>query len=168
MEYNRSKNVLEKIAGIFEIISASMYMLLSLLVIIAGIFWGWLVIGVGMVMLTLAILKLIFAIKLVKSPYLPNGEIRNKQAARVWVLVLSILTCEVLTMGLMIAVLCLKDLKPSVSNSVQNCNKQDDQAKFYDFYSKIQEVKKLKSLGVIEDVTYKKAITKIVADLIKE
>ena len=206
MEYNKTKMNLEKAASILGIISASLYIILSFILLfvafmyfggaydythdyIVGYYgynepiyatkyydmsslgWGFLI--PGLLIMTISILMLIFSVKLVKSPYLPNGELKNKKAARIWLLVLSIITGGLVIVGLMIAVLCLKDYKqPKVimSNNVSRPTMNITTAytnDYYEFYDKIQEVKKLKSLGIIDDVAFKKAITKIVTDIAK-
>ena len=178
MEYNKSKKVLEKIAGILGIISASIYMIAAIVLVINAFaafggaydyeyydyYYGmWMYedrsylgipfMVIGIPLLAMAILMLIFSIQIVKSPYLPNGELRKKQPARIWVLVLSILMGDLVVMGLMIAVLCLKDFKEanaqqqdvSAQNNMyaQNPLKPtvqlvNDQKEFYEFYEKIK------------------------------
>lgn len=196
MEYNKSKKILDKLAGIFGIIAASIYLIVAVALVVDGIIYligghnyqvysygyGYRTIDIsyegtplvfsGLFVLALAILMLIFSIKLVKSPYLPNGELRKKQAARIWVLVLSVLTGDLVVLGLSIAALCVKEFK-DVNNKKQISNATTkrpayNQEESRDFYERIQEVKKLKSLGIIEDAVYKKAITKIVSDIIKD
>ncbi len=213
MEYNKTKKNIEKAAGILGIISASMYMLLAVVLIIVAFMYfggafnfrdytydyyynrvyytvdmsehGTPFIIIGLPLLAMSILMLIFSIKLVKSPYLPNGELRNKKAARIWVLVLSILMGDFVVIGLTIAVLCLKDFKdPNVQTQMNNVTPNagyqfannssisnptaQNANNLYEIYNKIQEVKKLKSLDIIDDVAYKKAVTKIVTDIIKD
>jgi len=204
MEYNKTKGTLEKVAGILGIISASLFIILAIFLLIeAGMYFtgeydyrfydydaygeiyyytvdatdeGIPYLMLGLPLLGIAILMLIFSIKLVKSPFLPNGELRNKKAARIWVLVLSILTGDLVVMGLMIAVLCLKDYKePRVQQPINayapngyNIQQPAIQNEFYAFYDKIQEVKKLKSLGIIDETAFRKAVTKIVVDITKE
>lgn len=204
MEYNKTKGTLEKVAGILGIISSALYIILSILLIIAaGLYFageynhiyhdydlygdiyyytvdnsadGIPLMILGLPLLGMAILMLIFSIKLVKSPFLPNGELKNKKAARIWVLVLSILTGDLIVMGLMIAVLCLKDFKEARVQQQANTyapygNRMQQpviENEFYAFYDKIQEVKKLKSLGIIDETAFRKAVTKIVVDITKE
>ncbi len=214
MEYNKSKNTVDKVGGIFGIVSASLYIILSLVFIIVAInyfagnfdevysvprydYFGnfmyyeyyyddYSSVGnpfmiFGVFFLALAVLMMIYSIKLVKSPFLPNGELKNKKAIRIWMLVLSILSGELVVIGLMIAALCMKDYKepviqtsngfiPQYNKPVNTVNtvQVSDQQKFYDFYNKIQEIKKLRSLEIIDDVAVSKALTKIVKDMLKD
>ena len=202
MEYNKTKRTLEKIAGILGIISAALFLILTLVLIVMAFMYffgafdytyivdydfstgqpifnttsnsivGIPVLLAGLVLATISILLLVFSVKLTKSPFLPNGEMRKMQGIRIWVLVLAILTGDLIVIGLMIAVLCLKDFKELTANQPvvgkQSVNHSFQQNEFYDFYQKIQEVKKLKSLDIIDKTAYKKAVTKIVIDLTKE
>ena len=91
-------------------------------------------------------------------------------------LVLSIISGDIVVIGLMIAVLCLKDYKqPKTEKPVkQVVNKLAYVAPtnagngYFEFYNKIQEVKRLKSLEIIDAETFKKAVAKIVKDIVEE
>ncbi len=193
MEYNKTKNVLDKIAGAFVIVMAVIYLILSFYLIIEGykmmqgysgyVYWGIECLFAAFLLLTVNIVIIVFSVKLFQSPYLPNGKLRKKKAARILVLVLSILTFNLVVIGLMIAALCVKDFKDSnqmnnlmpnngyyqqkpMNNNIgfNNGNQND----YIQFLNKIQELKNLKSLGIIDDVALKKAVSKIVIDLIKD
>lgn len=171
MEYNKTKRGLEKAAAITGIVISSICLIVALVLVIVGIDFlmnsyfeetGTVYLLVGLYVIVVSILSLIFCKKLVKSPFKPNGELKNLQPIRIWVLVLSILSGNLIVMGLMIAVLCLKDYKQPKSKNIEQNNK------YLEFYKKIEEVKKLKELRIIEADTYKKSIAKIVMDIVKE
>ena len=75
---------------------------------------------VGLYYLIISILMLVFCIKLVKSPYNQNGELRKLQGARIWLLVLSIISGDLIMLGLMIAVLCMKELLEQLRKNKMN------------------------------------------------
>ena len=118
---------------------------------------------------------LLFSIKLVKSPILPNGELRKKQAARIWLLVLSILSGSMIITILIIISLCLKDFQDvsaqktmpasvNGNNAIQN----EFNSTEFEFIKDIQEIKKLRRLGIIDDAAFKKAVIKLVERIINE
>ena len=209
MKYNKTKKILELISGIISIVTASICSFLAFACFVIAIdyfignrdtvvsnYLGYYTVdmsdkGVPYLMLGLAIviaivILMIYAIKLIKSPYKSNGEFESKLTARVWVLIFAILTVNLPVIGLMIAIFCLKDFKQSteqgvsIENNIQSAvtEKQtnvDAQSGFsanqnevYELYQKILEIKKLKTLEVIDEATFKRATSKIVADLIKE
>lgn len=187
MEYNKTKRGLEKAAAITGIVMSSICLIVAVVLVIVGINYlmqgsnhyingvlvsndyqniGTAYLVAGLYVIVVSILLLIFCIKLVKSPFKPNGELKKLQPIRIWVLVLSIISGNLVVMGLMIAVLCLKDYKqPKQQVNQLNVNNQE---KYIEFYNKIQEVNRLKSLNIIDAEASKKAIAKIVLDITKE
>ena len=222
MEYNKAKKVLDKIAGIIGVVVASILIILSIALIISSFryftgemnylnyyydyyydqylyyeidnsHFGWSYLLPGIYFLVSSILTLIFSIKLLKSPFLPNGQLRKKNGARIWLLVLSAITGDLVVLGLTIAALCLKDFKQPKAEvasqqvqaaapqytaaqpafvaqpaTVQTIAQDESMKEFYSLYEKIKELKKLKSLCVIDEAAFKRAVTKIVVDLTKE
>lgn len=122
------------------------------------------------------IATLITSIKLVKSPFDENGQLKDRQGLRIWMLVLSIISGDIVVIGLMIAVLCLKDYKQpktekpvkQVVNNLAYVAPTNAGNGYFEFYNKIQEVKRLKSLEIIDAETFKNAVAKIVKDIVEE
>ena len=184
MEYNSTKRKVELAAGIIGIITNVIYIIIACIALVIGFimlfnagpghyYFGHVVLSstpglvtilLGLFFIAMPVVMLVFSIKLVKSPYSPNGEIKNKQGARIIMLIFSILLSNTVVMALMIAVLCLKDVKDT--NVTTNAQAQQTGNKqLNDFTSKVQELKRLKDAGIIDEETYKIAIAKITENL---
>jgi len=187
MVYNYTKRNLEKCAGVIGTIVSSyaLFMLIYAMVVLLlatssvaagsaavnlitslgaiGAILSGFIGGASMVLLIpigLVIVNLIFSIMAIKSPVLPNGMVKNRDASRLVLIIFSMLTGNVLVLGLMIAVYCMKDLvKDSNANSVANQNGQAG------FDAKIDELKKLKQSGAISEEQYATAINRLTAGL---
>ena len=133
---------------------------------------GTLCLLLGIVLLTFSIVGLVFSAKLIKSPLQEDGSVKNRTGLRVTLLVFSILTGNWITAGLLIAVLCLKDFKQTAVQAVNtnpavtttSVNQTQPQSTSID--AKVAKLKEFKELGIIDDETYKKAIEKIIKDLL--
>lgn len=198
MEYNKTKRGLEKAAAIVGIVMGVIYCIGAIYCVCHSIYayrlvkdWGeyysidsawaaemqnyWYttaIVSIIMCLLTLffGIATLITSIKLVKSPFDENGQLKNRQGLRIWMLVLSIISGDLIVMGLMIAVLCLKDFKQpkaKKTNQYVYAGQPNEQNEYLEFYNKIQEIKRLRSLEIIDAEAYKKAVTKVIKGILE-
>ena len=169
MTYNKTKRGLEKAAGIVgTIVSSISLVIFAIYLIMLVTMPSRLPIpyGVGssytiscLILITIDVLSLIFSAKVIKSPVQEDGSIEPRTSKRVCMLVFNILSGQIVSSGLMIAVLCLKDeasAKKSSSTKIQQTNSID---------GKLAELKHLKELGVIDEETYKKSVQKLIKDI---
>lgn len=191
MEYNETKRGLEKAAGILGVVSSALIIVGFIYMFIIGCInvsyvgqvrnyinstefyytYEHLIdtvalayIIIALIFIAMSIVKLVFCAKIIKSPVMANGKVKNIQKTRICVVVFAFLTGCWITAGLEIAVLCLKDfIEPVAENnnyiqapSMKNPNSID---------AKVAELKHLKELGVIDEVQYKKAVDKIIAEM---
>jgi len=194
MEYNKTKRGLEKAAGIIGIISSLIGMLLALYVFVkscmdlakykqiyyqiansATIYRSLTVnyplyiclIIFSSLYICSSLGLLIFSSCIIDSPIKENGEIINTTKLRITFLIFAILTMNFISVGLIIAVLCLKDFEtPRLNSNSDELSVVAMQPNSIE--SKVAELKHLKELGVIEDEAYNKAIDKIINDYKKE
>ena len=176
MVYNKTKRGLEMASGIVGVVISSLevlilacYIIPSLAVLpsdyyyyIGGYIVGYLIIAV------FAVLNLVFSALVIKSPVQPDGIVKQRNGIRICMLVFSILDGQWVTAGLMIAVLCLKDLRPAnpaPSQMTQTQASMQTQAP-QTLDAKIVELKHLKEIGVIDEESYKKAINKLMKDVL--
>ena len=160
MVYNKTKRGLELAAGIVGIVGSA----ISIVCFIY--YFGWCVYVMTTTAILLMILlfavevcSLIFSSLIIKSPF-KNGIVKKTTGIRVCAMVFAGLTGNLITLGLMIAVVCLKDLvdEPAkVTTATVNNSTTID--------SKIAELKRFKELGIIDDAQYEKAITKIIEEI---
>ncbi|MBQ7466964.1 MAG: hypothetical protein IJS74_02700 [Clostridia bacterium] len=138
MEYNKTKRGLEKAAGIVGVVASSILILTFIILLIYCItqsgtyeyeyydhfgdvhtyveyinpqiatFIG-LYCFICIFNIALNILALIFSAKVIKTPVQADGTITQRNGSRISMLVFNILTGKLVSAGLMIAVLCLKD-----------------------------------------------------------
>ena len=196
MVYNKTKAGLEKGATILGIVISSItlvhsfvYFLLSCISIV-GMVFNFIFIPMWLVSFAFSITTLVLNCTLVKSPVLPDGTVIQRNGTRIALIIFSFLTGQLITMGLEIAVLCLKDFhdvtpveqtQPSVvaqSQTVQsNVNVaapvaqsavapvQNTPASNQSVEGKIAELKHLKELGILDDASYNNAIKRIIESL---
>ncbi len=129
---------------------------------------------IGVILLGVTIAALIVAAKLIKSPVKPDGTIQKRTGKRITLIVFSVLSGNIILLGLMIAVMCLKDMKepkPVYQQMVQPVrNMQYVQSRpiqqnvGVSLDDKVNQIKHLKEIGVLDDDAYKKAITKIIKE----
>lgn len=217
MQYNEAKRNLEKAAGILGVITSALFLVGFLAMFILGCMsvavtetvessnaYGYVVdyyqetsidmaglvmIIVGLLLAILSIVRLVYCAKIIKSPVLPNGQLLNTQKARICAVVFSFICGELITAGLVIAVLCLKDFTdqvapmPVTQNMVATPDlpKHDVQPKPVAEHAilakpenpkynlgldeKIAELNKLESLGLIDAASYNKAIDRLFSNL---
>ncbi|MBQ7579168.1 MAG: hypothetical protein IJT25_01405 [Clostridia bacterium] len=184
MVYNKTKRGLEKAAGIVGTVASSLEILglfIYEIIFISAIinFSGPVKVGeivvtsaemlapyVIAILLPLAfsICCLIFSAKVIKSPVLADGRVLNRKGTRIAMLVFSLLSGHLVSAGLMIAVLCLKDLvNPSQTVSGNIVGQSAPQANSLD--TKVAELKHLKELGVISEEQYNTAINRVIEGL---
>ena len=171
MTYNKTKRGLEKAAGIVGTIVSSIslvvYALFAFTFMMADPYnrpvpysepkETYVILFVTLTVIS--ILSLIFSAKVIKSPVQEDGSIEPRTSKRVCMLVFNILSGQIVSSGLMIAVLCLKDeasAKKSNPTKIQQTNSID---------GKLAELKHLKELGVIDEETYKKSVQKLIKDI---
>lgn len=179
MEYNKVKRGLEKGAAIYSTVINAIEIVTFFAFIIYGIelmslgyyeaiYFGTIYLSLGISMFLLSIPKLILSIFLIKTPVQEDGTIKNTNGIRIALLVLSFLSENWITTGLMIAVLCLKDvITPKATQNVQYVKvaQPQPQPQQNSIEGKIAQLKQLKELGVITDDVYKKAIEKIISEM---
>lgn len=160
MEYNSVKRGLEKGATILSIVLSSAGIIGGLYLFIAGCMlanryyeFGGSYIGLGIFILALSIVELILACILVKNPY-NNGVLKNMNGSRIAFVIFAFLFGNLISFGLEIAVLCLKDFKNKKSGTKTSQE--------YVMAEKLKELKRLKELCVIDEETYKKAVSKLI------
>ena len=199
MVFNKTKRGLEKGAAILAVVTYSIQILIFLFVLIVGIkafstqvvvdqqlvwngysyqevnTYGYrpdiacVLVIFGAIFLTYSILGLIFGAKLIKSPLQKNGTVVNTNKFRITLLVFSVLSGNLITAGLMIAVLCLKDVvapktKPELQQIAQPTVQQQAQPTST-IEAKIAKLKEYKELGIIDEETYKKAVAKLIKEI---
>lgn len=193
MVFNKTKRGLEKGAAIFSVVMYSIQILIYFVLTIEGIiifsnpygyYYGNIyysygtiqTIGmtyalIGIILLAFCIVGLILSAKLIKTPLQPDGIVKKRNGLRITLLVFSILSGNFITAGLLIAVLCLKDVKPAQEDAqpsvaVAGNNIAPAQANT-SIDAKLAKLKEFKELGIIDDEAYKKAIAKIIKDALK-
>ena len=197
MEFNITKRKLEKGTAIYSTIAFSLLLVASIVVYIlcnttnvsiydssdGSYFYGSIVntplgaayFSISIIEFFVSIVCLILSAKLIKSPLQADGTIKTRTKIRVTLLIFSIFSGNIVTLGLIIAVLCLEDFK----------NPQTQKAKPTDVKvqtkpvkatkrtthsstpneEKLAELKRLKELGLIDEENYKQAVSKIIASL---
>ena len=178
MVYNKTKRGLEKAAGIVGVVVSSIETLIflyyaalttSIMAYYGGvpIAYAWLL-SEYLLFFAFSLISLIFYASVIKSPVQADGTIKQRKGRRICVVVFSFLSAQWVTMGLMIAVLCLKDLQTAVAEPSQSpqthVSTPIQVPQTLDV--KIAELKHLKELGVLDDETYKKAVNKILRDVL--
>ena len=170
MVYNKTKRGLEMAAGIVGIvysaiafIGAIYYLVLQFIVYnITGFALGLF----SIVMALFTVCSLIFSAKLIKSPFVKDDIVKNTTTIRVIAMIFAGLTGNIVTLGLMIVVVCLKDFVEKSSKVKQKTIVVQQEIKRPDTIdSKVAEIKRFKELGIIDDEQYAKAIKKIVEDI---
>ena len=194
MVFNKTKRGLEKGTAIFSVVAYAFGIFSYLILILDGIrllrvstyiydaftdsYWYGIhtelaatYIATGILLLAFSIVALILSAKLIKSPLQPDGTVTKRNGIRITLLVFSILACNFITVGLLIAVLCLKDVKPAkepnqptVATPNNNATPAQESASVD---AKLAKLKEFKELGVIDDEAFKKAVTKIIKDALK-
>ncbi len=144
-------------------------------------FIGILYILLGICILIFAICGIIFSSKVIPSPLQKDGTLKNRKGVRITMLIFMILTGNWISAGLMIAVLCSKDFMPSkepavtpkekpteplISKHILDNNKTEKRIENKDDYiHNIEELKRLKKDGIIDEETYKRALEKIITKI---
>ncbi len=121
----------------------------------------------------------------------PDGTLKKRDGQRIALIVFSFITGQLITFGLEIAVLCLKDFndvapvgqtQPSVTTPRQTAQvnvqvaapvtpvvaqtqEVNVKASNQSIDGKIAELKHFKELGILDEESYNKAIKKIIEDL---
>jgi len=178
MVYNKTKRGLEMASGIVGVVVSSILSLVFLYYLIVTIIFigyypwiaGYLIaeIIVYTLLSAFSVLSLIFYASVIKSPVQADGTIKQRKGRRICVVVFSVLTLQWVTAGLMIAVLCLKDSQlanPAQSQSAQAQIHMQTQAP-QTLDAKVAELKHLKELGVLDEESYKKAINKLIQNIL--
>ena len=184
MEYNETKRGLEKAAGIVGFITSLIWVgvLIYCLIGMSEQFEAYkktsndiqLIHTYYIVILILfffdvinSLFLFIFSYCIIESPVKEDGTVVNTTKLRIAFLIFAILSFNIIAIGLIIPVLCLKDFKktPQVQTSF-NLQNNEAQQNLIDF--KVAELKHLKEIGVIEDEVYNKAIDKIINEYKKE
>ena len=179
MEYNKTKRGLEKASGIVGVVISSIVTVLWLyeVIVCISLFVTWgMYSSLLMTYLIMYFIELAFSVvtlityaSVIKSPVQEDGTIKPTKGRRICVVVFSALTAQWVTMGLMIAVLCMKDFKdgqPSYTTNVGYQGQRPVQAAPSSIDGKIAELKHLKELGVIDEEGYKKAVERLLKQII--
>lgn len=199
MIYNKTKRGLEKASGIVGVVVSILDIILGLALFIMGIiglFGGYgtynftyekdkntanLVLGI--IILITSILALIFSSLVITKPIRKDGSIKNRTSTMVCALIFNFLISNIVTFGLLIAVLCLEDFveKNNVTDVTTTNNVTTDlrdnrsftinlseRQAAQELVSNLVEVKHLHKISVIDDVNYKKTIQKLINEFISE
>lgn len=186
MTYNKTKRNLEKAAAIVGIIISALAIISSLTAIVNAIevvalyvsnfgvmdFMGTVTLMEGLVNFGIAIALIILCSKVVASPVKEDGTLAKRKGMRIAILVLSLLSGNFITFGLIIAVLCLKDY-PTAHDENQPAEQTNTNAASENVKTKssidelIAQVKYLRGQGLLDDEAYKQAIKRIVAKAFK-
>lgn len=145
MEYNKTKRGLEKAAGIIGIVFSAMGILGYFIMFVVGCLsakitstvlvafdeWGdgiyettsvvnsasIALIVLGLLLVAFCIISIVFCAKVIKNPVRENGEVINTQKTRICVVVFSFISGNLISAGMEIAVLCLKDYEGQAETS---------------------------------------------------
>lgn len=172
MVYNKTKRGLEMAAGIVGIVYSAIafigaiYYLVLQFIVYDIITTGFALGLFSIVMALFTVCSLIFSAKLIKSPFVKDDIVKNTTTIRVIAMIFAGLTGNIVTLGLMIVVVCLKDFVEKSSKVKQKTIVVQQEIKRPDTIdSKVAEIKRFKELGIIDDEQYAKAIKKIVEDI---
>ncbi len=207
MVYNKTKRGLEKAAGIVGVVLSSIVLIVLLVYTgilinairlisayeyyeydyLIGYTKGQLIsyLFIYIAFMIIYISNIILCANVIKSPVQSDGTIRPTKDLRICTLVFCIISGLWVPAGIMIAVLCLKDVQevsqiiPQIQPTVQidpakqmqtvqvaPAQQLPTQTNEPSIESKIAELKHLKDLGVIDEDVYKKAIEKMINDLV--
>ena len=182
MVYNQTKRKLEKCAGVIGTVISSValfmlvyYMLIFILATTSasaassvaelatalgalGPMVISLVGGAAIVLIIpigFVVVNLVYSIIAIKNPVLPNGMIKNRDGARMVLIIFSLLTGNVLILGLMIAVYCMRDV-------VRDNNVQQTQPQANSLDAKL---KRLKEVGAITQEQYEITMNRLLGNL---
>ncbi len=176
MVYNKLKRNLELAAGIVGVSVSAITGVFALALFasnIAGVAVFEIAYGLLpfiLVSVAISICSIIFCAMIIKSPVRAEGVLKTTNT-RICVIIFAVLTSNLITLGLEIAVLCLKDFK-NTDTEVKTNNKyiqppvqqstKENQTQNTNIETKIAELKNLKELGIIDEQTYNKAIAKLI------
>ncbi len=168
MEYNKIKRTTELVAGILGLVFGIGILIASLTIAIIALNTPPFVFNFLFVCYLLlaifSIVEIVFSAKVIKSPVQENGVL-NTNTTRICLIVFSACISNIFTFVLMIIVMCLPDFVDKNKKKEKRLKFINAQPKNESVEQKINELKHLKDLGVINEVTYNKAIEKIINDL---
>ena len=215
MVYNKTKRNLEKAAGIVGVVFSSITVFVYAIAAVMAIIWAWnfnsITVFVGyngsypiyetidytamyiglffacLIMFAFSLVTLILSAKVIKTPVEEDGTIKNRKGLRICCLVFSILSGFLVSAGLMIAVLCLKDVPGQKAQNTQNNQASvkvspvqkvaeprviqpvvNNAQKEQEFVKRLNELKDLNSLEIFDEATLKKCINKLIEDYLKK
>ena len=193
MIYNKTKRTLELVAAIFALVMGIGMLGVSLYLFGTGIMLASVFAAVGMISLALPFLipgilflatsvcSIVFGAMLIKSPVRPEGVL-NTKTKQICLIVFSILSGNLVSFVLEIIVVCLpnfvdpnkyaqtsasnaKYLQPNPQYTPAGQTAQNQYAPSNGVEGKINELKHLKELGVIDEQAYNKAVDKIISEI---
>ncbi len=192
MIYNKTKRILELVASIFGVVSGTGMLATSLYLFIEGIILAGAFAAAGLISFALPFLipgiiflatsvcTIVFSALLIKSPVRPEGVL-NTKSKQICFIVFSILSGNIVSFVLEIVVVCLPNFvdqnkyaehaghskyiqpNPQFAQTQQSMKSQYTPSNSIE--SKINELKHLKELGVIDEQTYNKAVDKIISEI---
>lgn len=114
----------------------------------------------GIITFAISICSIVFGALLLKNPVRQEGVL-NTKGKQIAFVVISFLSGNLVSFGLEIAVLSLPDFVPN--NSETTLLTQQTQQNSIEY--RINELKHLKELGVIDETTYNTAVAKIIEEI---
>ena len=116
-------------------------------------------------LIIICMISLIFSSKVIKSPVQADGSVQSRTGKRVCMLIFNLLSGQIVSCGLIIAVLCLRDFpKPKPQPQAIYQPQPQVQPVKSTIDSKLIELKHMKELGIIDEEVYKNAVQKIIND----
>ena len=167
MEYNKIKRGLEKAAGIVGVVLSSLQCLDACESLISALYLNsadvYFIVSHAC-FIAITILSIVFCAKVISTPLKKDGTVVARNPIRICVIVFSFLSGVIVSAGLMISVLCLKDFVEPEEDDEESKqkDKENNDTNEKAVESKILELKKLKELEVIDEETYKKALQKLI------
>lgn len=179
MVYNKKKSILEKIAGILNVIYAFMLVLTGISLIVFGIYlfvlglvvyqytdfsdYSFMVQGIiyfiaSLIALIPIIFNIVFSAKLISNPEISDEALSKRKNARIVALVFMIIFGNWISAILLIIALNMPDLENANSNNnvnTINLNKE------IDFFAKVKELKNLRLSNLLDDKAFKDSIDKL-------
>ncbi len=192
MIYNKTKRILELVAAIFALVIGIGMLGASLYLFATGIMLASVFAAVGMIslalpflipgilLLAISICSIVFGALLIKSPVRPEGVL-NTKSKQICLIIFSILSGNIVSFVLEIIVVCLpnfvdpnkytektvssKYIQPNPQNTQPQPTLQSQYAQPSGVEGKINELKHLKELGVIDEQAYSRAVDKIISEI---
>ena len=186
MNYNKTKRALEKAAAIIGVVVSIIILAYVCVTLAKDVAKGvqqlttfnsidqkliYSIVGSVIdfiIYITLAVL----CITVIKSPVHEDGEVSKRIGVRIAIIIFAALSGNAVVLGLMIAVICLKDFptgnyfKPAKQADLNvkdvHVNNEQDEELELSVDEQIAQLKKFKEMGILDDETFKQALKKII------